>query len=108
MSLYKKAKNGKKGKVWWMNFWWDGKHIQESTRCTNKRDAEAIERARRTQLAKGEVGIEDREPEPEPEPMLTFTEAMAKFLVWHESVSRESTHKRYLTSSVALKSYFVV
>jgi|SRR5215216_732878 len=106
MSLYKKAKNGKKGKVWWMNFWWDGKHVQESTRCTNKRDAEAIERARRTQLAKGEVGIEERELDPEPEPMMTFSEAVTKFLAWHQSTSRASTHKRYLTSSVALKAYF--
>ena len=36
----------------------------EMDKCTNKRDAETIERAYRTQLAKGEVGIEKKNEVP--------------------------------------------
>lgn len=43
---------------------WRGERIQESTRQSNKRVAEQMEAARKTQLAKGEVGIKDRPPVP--------------------------------------------
>ena len=59
MSLYKR------GGVWWMNFWIDDYHVQKTTKCTNKRDAAEVERAYRTQLAKGEVGLEAKKPLPE-------------------------------------------
>jgi hypothetical protein len=56
MALYKR------GNTWWMNFWFNSEHVQKSTRCRNKRDAEAIERAYYTQLTKGEVGSNQRRP----------------------------------------------
>lgn len=49
---------------WWFKFVWHGETIRESTKQTNKRVAEQIAAARRTQLAKGEVGIRDRAPVP--------------------------------------------
>jgi hypothetical protein len=55
MAVYKQPKS----KYWWFKFVWNGKTIRESTRQTNKRVAEQMEAARRTQLAKGEVGIRD-------------------------------------------------
>ena len=48
-----------KSKYWWFKFVWNGKPIRESTKQTNRRIAEQMEAARRTQLAKGEVGIRD-------------------------------------------------
>jgi hypothetical protein len=51
MSLYKR------GGVWWMNFWIEDRHIQKSTKCKSKKDAAEVERAYRTQIAKGEVGL---------------------------------------------------
>lgn len=54
----------KRGDVWWFKFNWNGKTIRESTKHTNKRVAEQIEAARKTALAKGEVGIRDRPPVP--------------------------------------------
>jgi hypothetical protein len=54
----------KRGKVWWYKFTWNGEPIRESTKQTNKRVAEQVEAARKTQLAKGEVGIEDRKQVP--------------------------------------------
>ena len=55
MALYKR--NG----VWWYHFVFKGRHIQRSSKVGNKTDARTIEAAYRTQLAKGEVGIEEPE-----------------------------------------------
>ncbi|MGO4882299.1 MAG: tyrosine-type recombinase/integrase [Bryobacteraceae bacterium] len=54
----------KRGNVWWYRFTWNGTAIRESTKQTNKRVAEQIEAAKKTALAKGEVGIRDRPPAP--------------------------------------------
>jgi len=54
----------KRGGVWWYDFEFKGARYRSSTKVGNKRVAESIEAAKRTQLAKGEVGIEDRKPAP--------------------------------------------
>ncbi len=54
----------KRGDVWWYKFAWRGELIRESTKQGNKRTAEQIESARKTQLAKGEVGIKERKAAP--------------------------------------------
>jgi integrase len=54
----------KRGGVWWYKFNWNGRTIRESTKISNKRIAQNIESARKTELAKGEVGIKDRAPIP--------------------------------------------
>ena len=85
-----------------MNFWIDDYHVQKSTKCTNKRDAAEVERAYRTQLAKGEVGLEEKKSVPR------FNAAMKDFLGWskHEHAAHPNTHRRYETSSKALLRYF--
>lgn len=60
MAIYKQPKS----KYWWYKFVWNGELIRESTKQTNNRVAERMEAARRTQLAKGEVGIRDMAPVP--------------------------------------------
>jgi hypothetical protein len=47
-----------------MKFHFDGQLIQQSTKCSNKRDAGMVESAYRTQLALGKIGIEPKEPAP--------------------------------------------
>ncbi|HUQ91205.1 MAG TPA: site-specific integrase [Bryobacteraceae bacterium] len=54
----------KRGRTWWYKFIWNGEPIRESTKQSNKRVAEQIESARKTQFAKGEVGIRDKKPVP--------------------------------------------
>jgi hypothetical protein len=54
----------KRGTKWWYKFVWNGELIRESTKQSNKRTAEQMEAARKTSLAKGEVGIRDRKPAP--------------------------------------------
>ncbi len=58
MKLYRHSKS----KFWWFRFTWNGRQVRESTRVTDKRQAEQIAAARRTELAKGEVGLRDRAP----------------------------------------------
>jgi site-specific recombinase XerD len=50
--------------VYWYHFWFNGEHIQESTKQRNPRVARQMESAHRTALAKGEVGIVERKPAP--------------------------------------------
>lgn len=88
--------------IYWMQFTFKGQHIQKSTRCKNKRDAEEVERAYRTQLAKGEVGIEEKKPVP------FFREAMGEFLARSlaDHADKPHTHQRAITSSKALLRFF--
>jgi integrase len=54
----------KRGKIYWYHFVFDEKHIQKSTKQRNPRVARQMEAAHRTQLAKGEVGIQERQKAP--------------------------------------------
>jgi hypothetical protein len=54
----------KRGNVYWYHFLFNGEHIQKSTKQGNPRTARQMEAARRTALAKGEVGIEERKAAP--------------------------------------------
>ncbi len=92
----------KRGRVYWFHFTFEGRHVQRSTKQGNKRVAEQIEAAYRTKLAKGEVGIH------EPKRMPTFSKATDRFLEWsmNEHKSHPGTHRRYVTSSIALIRFF--
>lgn len=54
----------KRGDVYWYHFSFKQERIQESTKQSNKRVAQQMEAARKTQLAKGEFGLQDRKPVP--------------------------------------------
>jgi integrase len=54
----------KRGRVYWYHFWFNGEHVQESTKQGNPRVARQIEAAHKTALAKGEVGLIERKPAP--------------------------------------------
>ena len=54
----------RRGNVWWYKFTFSGEQIRQSTKQANKRFAQQIEAAHKTALAKGEVGIREREPVP--------------------------------------------
>lgn len=54
MSLYRK------GRFWWFDFRFNGVRVQRSTKVENRREGENIEKAAWVQLARGEVGIEDK------------------------------------------------
>jgi hypothetical protein len=60
MALYKRENS----KYWWMKFHFDGQLVQQSTKCSNKRDALTVESAFRTQLALGQIGIKPKAKAP--------------------------------------------
>lgn len=60
MAVYKQ----KESKFWWYKFTWNGERVRASTKQTNKRVAEQMEAVCKTALAKGEVGIIEKEPAP--------------------------------------------
>ena len=86
MSLYKR------GGVWWMNFWIEDRHIQKSTKCKNKKDAAEVERAYRTQIAKGEVGLVSEPPKSEAKTVPTlevFALSLSERWKYTATISRE-------------------
>jgi integrase len=85
-----------------MQFMVDGRRVQKSTGCRNRRDAEEVERAYRTQIAKGEVGFEEKKPVP------YFRKAMEEFLARSKAdhADKPNTQHRAVTSSKALLSFF--
>ena len=70
----------KRGGVWWYEFGFKGNRVQESTRQRNKTVALSMQAAKRTQLAKGEVGLADRPPVP------TFKEFEPRFTMAIETL----------------------
>ena len=101
MNIYKRDGSG----PYWYRFNFKGKEIRRSSKVYNKEVAKDIASAYRTQLCKGEVGIE--EPE-EKEPIPRFKQAMEDFLEWAkiEYAAHPATARRYQTSSKALLAYF--
>ncbi len=89
MSVYKPTypdpKTGElvRSRVWWYRFQWQGRLIRNSSKVTNKRDAEQIEAAERTRLAKGEVGIKEKPRCP------TLSEFAPKFTAAIETLCAE-------------------
>jgi hypothetical protein len=62
----------KRGGVYWYEFEFKGRRIRESTHQGNQNTAKTMESARRTQLAKGEVGLIDKPPAPTAKSRLTL------------------------------------
>ncbi len=95
MALYKRPDS----KFWWMKFQFDGEIVQQSTKCSNKRDAGTVESAYRTQLALGKIGIEPKKEIP------NFETAVEDFLKWSkvEHALQTATYKRYYFSCQTLK-----
>jgi len=104
MRVYKREDKGDSSPYWYC-FVYKGRRIRRSSGVYNKQDAKDIASAFRTQLCKGEVGID--EPE-EKEPVPRFKQAMEDFLEWAkiEYAAHPATARRYQTSSKALLAYF--
>ena len=83
----------KRGSKYWFHFWFDGRHIQRSTKQGNPRVARQIEAAYRTSLAKEEAGFREKKPIPtldqfchdrvEPFAKSQFEKASPKTWAWY-------------------------
>ncbi len=98
MALYKRPNS----KFWWMKFTFGGEPFQQSTKCSNKRDAMQIEAAFRHELALGRIGIAPTVKAP------TFSKAVDDFLIWSkvQHSDQPNTYRRYYFSGELLKKYF--
>lgn len=97
MAIYKRPGS----RYFWAKFYFDGQLHQFSTKCKNKRDAETVESAFRTELALGKVGIKPKKDAP------IFEKAADDFLAWIITTKGETgTHRRYKFAAAVLKSYF--
>ena len=98
MALYKRPDS----KFWWMKFHFDGEIIQQSTKCSNKRDAGTVESAYRTQLALGKIGIKPKPKAP------TFKKAADDFLKWSKvnHAQKPNSYVRVKYSCQSLKDFF--
>lgn len=98
MALYKRPNS----KYWWMKFTFDGELVQQSTKVKNKRDAETVESAYRTQLALGKIGIKPRPKAP------TFADAMKSFLEWSQinHAQKPNSYRRVSYCCLPLKNFF--
>jgi integrase len=98
MSVYKRPGS----KYYWMKFWFDGELIQRTTKCKNRRDAETVESAFRTQLALGKVGIR---PKKKP---ITFKKAAEEYLEWEKvgHAQKPASFRRIYYSTKELIDFF--
>lgn len=96
MALYKR----KNSRYWWLDFEFEGRRHQVSTKLRNMRAALTFEAAYRTQLANDKVDLRPRGLVP------SFRDAAADFLTYSELHNIESTHRRYLTASKAPLKFF--
>jgi integrase len=90
----------KRGNVYWYHFWFNGKHIQASSKVGNPRVARQMEAAHRVRLVKAAAGIE------EPTLAPPFSDFAEEFLTLVKHERRAQTHRRYSVSLVSLKEAF--
>ncbi len=91
----------KRGKTYWFEFVYQGQRIRKSSHLGNLRKAEEYERAYRTALVKGEIGLHVEKRE-----MPMFAEALTDFLKWVEFERKQNTYTRYQSASKVLLRYF--
>ena len=87
---------------WWYKFTWNGKLIRQSTKQTNKRLAEQMEATHKATLAKGEVGIREKNPVPT---LKDFTQESFLPFVRSTRAAKPNTVRFYKNSVANLLSY---
>jgi hypothetical protein len=95
MNFYKRPDS----QYWWFQFRLNGERHQRSSYETNRRKAENIAAAYRTNLIQTrKLGFTEKKPIP------VFAEAMREFLAYseHQHAAKPATHQRYVTSSKPL------
>lgn len=89
----------KRGEVYYYRFWFNGQLIYESTRQKSKKVAQQLEAEKRTALARGDLGLNDK-------PAPKFELAMQEFLDWKKRMTRPSTYRKTKSCSIHLLKAF--
>jgi len=81
----------KRGKIWWYEFWFAGRRIQESAKTRSKTVAKLAEQKRRRELEEGFNSIEDRREER----IRTIREVAKEYLESYVLRNRSATFAQY-------------
>jgi integrase len=90
----------RRGRIYWYDFWFQGRRIQESTGFTNKKSATDAESVRRTKLLEGKAGLCPQKPAPR------FDDQVKQFLAWSQLHHRPKTHELHQTNCDTLLRFF--
>jgi integrase len=94
MALYRR------GRIWWFDFWFQGRKIQESSGYRNKTAAQRAEAKRKADLLDGRAGFSRKAPPPKIE------EGVENFKGWSKSHHRPKTRKLHELNCDTLLRYF--
>jgi len=90
----------RRGKIWWFEFQFEGRKIQESSKCTNKNKASDLMAIRKAALIEGRMGLKRAKPAPK------FEEAVLNFKVWSKDHHRSKTYKLHSLNCDTLVRFF--
>ena len=90
----------RRGKIWWYNFEFQGRKIQESSGFTNKTAALRVEAKRKADLLDRRAGFTKSKLAPK------FEEYVEPFLMWSEHQHRPKTHSLHEWNCQTLKRFF--
>ena len=90
----------RRGKIWWFEFQFEGRKIQESSKCTNKNKAIDMMTIRKAALIEERMGLKRAKPAPK------FEEAVENFKVWSKDHHRTKTHKLHSLNCDTLLRFF--
>jgi integrase len=89
-----------RGRIWWFEFQFEGRKIQESSKCTNKNKASDMMAIRKAALIEGRMGVKRAKPAPK------FEEAVENFKVWSKDHHRPKTYKLHSLNCDTLVRFF--
>jgi integrase len=90
----------RRGRIWWYNFVFQGRHVQESSGFANKTAALRAEAKRRMELLEHRAGFKQIKASPK------FEEHVEKFLEWSRRQHRPKTHELHGNNCKALLRFF--
>ena len=96
MAVYKRG-----GKIWWYEFWFQGRRIQESSGRTNKTEALRDEAKRKSELLDRRAGLSQKRCAPG-----KFEEHVEEFLTWSKRQHRPKTRELHGTNCDTLLRFF--
>jgi hypothetical protein len=89
----------RRGRIYWYKFMWNGEMIRESTKQGNRNIARQIEAAHRASLAKGEVGIREKQVAP---PLCEFCQKRLE--PWAKATFETNTPNNWLWYRAGMRS----
>lgn len=90
----------RRGRIWWYNFEFQGRHVQESSGFTNKTAALRAEAKRRSDLLDRRAGFTRVKLAPK------FEDYVEQFLKWSEQQHKPKTHALHKWNCQTLKRFF--